>query len=200
MLAIVVLASVALVISAVLVGAGLSLVLEVPLLAALLFGALISATDPVAVVAVFREVGVPKRLLTLVEGESLLNDGVAIVLYNILLVGALTGVLSVGEGIAEFVIVIAGGLLTESVIGVAAVMLLPGLERLPAAADVDRGRVRVVCFAESILHASGVMAAVAAANHAVTPLSGDRIRNNLSHCPADLSASSANGRGSGHSV
>jgi monovalent cation:H+ antiporter, CPA1 family len=162
MLAIVVLASVALVISAVLVGAGLSLVLGVPLLAALLFGALISATDPVAVVAVFREVGVPKRLLTLVEGESLLNDGVAIVLYNILLVGALTGVLSVGEGIAEFVIVIAGGLLTGSVIGVAAVMLLPSLERLPAAAMSIAVAYGSFVFAESILHASGVMAAVAA--------------------------------------
>jgi monovalent cation:H+ antiporter, CPA1 family len=162
MLAIVVLASVALVISAVLVGAGLSLVLGVPLLAALLFGALISATDPVAVVAVFREVGVPKRLLTLVEGESLLNDGVAIVLYNILLVGALTGVLSVGEGIAEFVVVIAGGLLTGSVIGVAAVMLLPSLERLPAAAMSIAVAYGSFVFAESILHASGVMAAVAA--------------------------------------
>jgi monovalent cation:H+ antiporter, CPA1 family len=162
LLAIVVLASVALVISAVLVGAGLNLVLGVPLLAALLFGALISATDPVAVVAVFREVGVPKRLLTLVEGESLLNDGVAIVLYNILLVGAVTGVLSVGEGMVEFVIVIAGGLLTGSIVGVGAVMLLPRLERLPGAAMSIAVAYGSFVFAEAVLHASGVMAAVAA--------------------------------------
>ena len=124
-----------LVISAVLVGAGLSLVLGVPLLAALLFGALISADRPGG-----RRRGVPRSRCTQAAAdvgggrERLLNDGVAIVLCNILLVGALTGVLSVGEGIAEFVIVIAGGLLTGSVIGVAAVMLKPSLERLPAAA------------------------------------------------------------------
>ena len=162
LLAIVVLASVALVISAALVGAALTLALGVPLLAALLFGALISATDPVAVVAVFRELGVPKRLLTLVQGESLLNDGVAIVLYKILLVGAVTGVLSVGKGIAEFAIVIVGGLLTGSVIGVVAVMLLRGLDRLPAAALSIAVAYGSFVFAESVLHASGVMAAVAA--------------------------------------
>src|SRR5512146_2062380 len=49
---------------------------------ALVFGALISATDPVAVVALFRAIGGPKRLTVLVEGESLLNDGTAIVGYT----------------------------------------------------------------------------------------------------------------------
>ena len=46
---------------------------------ALVFGALIAATDPIAVVAVFRSLGVPLRLSVLLEGESLLNDGTAIV-------------------------------------------------------------------------------------------------------------------------
>jgi len=59
--------------------------LGISLASALLFGVLISATDPVAVLAVFRELGIPRRLLTLVEGESLMNDGVAIVGYSILL-------------------------------------------------------------------------------------------------------------------
>lgn len=49
---------------------------------ALVFDALISATDSVAVVALFRSVGDPKRLTVLVEGESLLNDGTATVVYN----------------------------------------------------------------------------------------------------------------------
>ena len=74
--------------SAVLVGVTLHWALGTALAAAFVFGALISATDPVAVVAVFREVGVPRRLLTVVEGESLLNDGVAIVLVAILLEAA----------------------------------------------------------------------------------------------------------------
>lgn len=56
---------------------------EIPTAAAFAFGALISATDPVAVVAFFRSLGVSKRLALLVEGESLLNDGVAIVLFGL---------------------------------------------------------------------------------------------------------------------
>jgi CPA1 family monovalent cation:H+ antiporter len=51
----------------------------------LVFGAVIAATDPIAVVAVFRSLGAPKRLRVLVEGESLLNDGTALVLYGLVL-------------------------------------------------------------------------------------------------------------------
>src|ERR687898_1206553 len=162
LLAITALATVALVISAALVGIGLNLILGVPLVAALLFGALISATDPVAVVAVFRELGVPKRLLTLVEGESLLNDGVAIVLYEILLVGALGGALSVGDGALDFVVVFLGGIAIGSVVGTAAVMLLPVLPRLSAAALSVAVAYGSFVLAEGILGVSGVMATVAA--------------------------------------
>ncbi|HKI68774.1 MAG TPA: cation:proton antiporter, partial [Verrucomicrobiae bacterium] len=50
---------------------------------ALVFGALIAATDPIAVVAVFRTLGVPRRLSVLLDGESLLNDGTAIVFFTL---------------------------------------------------------------------------------------------------------------------
>ena len=49
-----------------------------------LFGAIISATDPVAVVSLLKELGVTKRISTLIEGESLLNDGTALVLFLVL--------------------------------------------------------------------------------------------------------------------
>src|SRR5918994_452623 len=155
------LATVALAISAVLVGLGLYFGLGISLAAALLFGALISATDPVAVVAVFREVGVPRRLLTIVEGESLLNDGVAIVLYNILLVAAIGVPMTAAEGAVEFVTVSAGGLLIGAVIGTAAVMLLPLLQRLLAAALSVAVAYGSFVLAE-VLEVSGVMATVAA--------------------------------------
>ena len=58
---------------------------DMPLLEALVLGTLISATDPISVVALFKELGVVKRLSVLVEGESLFNDGTAIVFYRILL-------------------------------------------------------------------------------------------------------------------
>ena len=86
-----VLAVPALLISTLLVGWGLSTVLGVPIMLALVFGALISATDPVAVVALFKELGAPLRLNVLVEGESLLNDATAIVVFGILLSMAVAG-------------------------------------------------------------------------------------------------------------
>jgi NhaP-type Na+/H+ or K+/H+ antiporter len=55
------------------------------ILPCLVFGSLISATDPVAVVALLRDLGAPKRLGLLIEGESLLNDGTAIVIFSLLL-------------------------------------------------------------------------------------------------------------------
>jgi CPA1 family monovalent cation:H+ antiporter len=64
---------------------GLLQVGHTSLATALLVGASLSATDPVSVIALFRELGVDKRLTTLMEGESLFNDGVAVVAFNLLL-------------------------------------------------------------------------------------------------------------------
>ena len=129
---------------------------------ALLFGVIISATDPVAVVAIFRELGVPDRLLTIVEGESMVNDGVAIVLSQILVVAALGGTLSMTQGISDFVSVFVGGVLIGSVIGVVAALLLPLLGRLPAAAMSIAVAYGSYVMADSVLGFSGVMATVAA--------------------------------------
>lgn len=84
--AILLLAVVGVAVSTFLVAEMVILILEedaIPFAAAVAFGALISATDPVAVVAFFRSLGVSKRLSLLVEGESLLNDGVAIVIFGL---------------------------------------------------------------------------------------------------------------------
>ena len=63
----------------------LSFVGGVPLTVALLLGSIVATTDPAAVVGIFRDLGVPLRLVRLVEGESLLNDAAAIVLFTTLL-------------------------------------------------------------------------------------------------------------------
>ena len=159
---ILVLAIPALIVSAVLVGLALSFGLNIPLAAALLFGVFISATDPVAVVAVFRQLGVPERLLTIVEGESLLNDGVAIVGFNILLGAALGEKLSVAGGFVDFFLVFFGGAAIGAVVGSVAATVLPWLGRLPAAAFSLAVAYGGFVLAEDVLGFSGIMATVAA--------------------------------------
>jgi len=90
-----------------------------PLPVALVFGALISATDPVSVVALFRSMGVPKRLQVLLEGESLFNDGTAIVLYTLILSSVLAGAQSFSwiSGIFDFIVVAGGGVVIGLILG-----------------------------------------------------------------------------------
>ncbi len=100
--------------------------LDLRLADALLFGVLISATDPIAVTALFKELGVEKRLNVLVEGESLLNDGVAVVMYGILLTLA-TGQqqeIVITQGIAEFLVTVVGGAGLGLLIGVVIAQLM----------------------------------------------------------------------------
>ncbi len=84
---------------------------------ALLFGAIVAATDPIAVLAIFKRLGVPHDLEILVEGESLFNDGTAVVLSRILLGIVLAGTWSVSDGVLNFVVVVGGGLLIGLVAG-----------------------------------------------------------------------------------
>ncbi|MFB6146963.1 MAG: cation:proton antiporter [Halobacteriaceae archaeon] len=79
------LAVVGLIVSVALLGAVGSRLLDLPLLVALVFAAMILPTDPVSVLALFEELGAPDRLSMLVEGESLINDGVGVVLFSALL-------------------------------------------------------------------------------------------------------------------
>jgi hypothetical protein len=79
------LAVVGLAVAVIAVGAATAAVLGFPLLIALLFAVMAMPTDPVSVLALFEEIGAPERLSVLVEGESLLNDGVAVVLFTTLL-------------------------------------------------------------------------------------------------------------------
>lgn len=91
----------------------------IPWLAAVAFGALISATDPVAVVALFKTLGVSKRLSVLVEGESLFNDAIAIVAFNLAVGAAAPGAsFTMGEAVGDFFIVGGGGIAVGAVLGI----------------------------------------------------------------------------------
>lgn len=87
---------VGLIISTIVIASGIYFILplvglEVPFIVALLFGSIISATDPVAVLALFKDYGAPKRLSLIFEGESLFNDGTAVALFLVVLAVAQNG-------------------------------------------------------------------------------------------------------------
>jgi CPA1 family monovalent cation:H+ antiporter len=86
---------------------------------ALVFGALISATDPIAVVAIFKSSGVPKRLAVLLDGESLLNDGTAIVFFTLSLALVAGTVVTAGGLAFDFIKIVGIGALIGTGVGLA---------------------------------------------------------------------------------
>ena len=157
-----VLATVALLVSALLVAVAVGPLLGLPFAVALLFGVITAATDPVAVVAVFQKLGVPRRLLTIVEGESLLNDGVAIVGAGVVLAVVQGEDVSALATVGDFVLVFGGGVLVGLVLGLLYVAVLPFLAPLPAVALSVAVAYGGFVGAEDLVGVSGVMAAVAA--------------------------------------
>ncbi len=87
--------------------------IEIPFVVALLFGTVISPTDPVAVLSLFKECGVPRKLALIFEGESLFNDGTAMAVFLVILGVALNGyhgTETVVHGVIDFVIMIVLGI------------------------------------------------------------------------------------------
>jgi len=135
--------------------------------AAMVFGALISATDPVAVISLFKELGAPKRLTMLVDGESLFNDATSIVAFDIMrslvVGGVLTGaVLFRASG--QFVLVFAGGTLVGALIGYVMMIIIKLAKNDPLIQIALSTVIAYAAFilAQYYLNLSGVMAVVGA--------------------------------------
>lgn len=120
-----VLAIIGLMISTVIIGFWGKFVLDaigfdIPLGVVLLFGAIVSSTDPVAVLALFKEFWAPKRLTLIFEGESLFNDGTGLALFLVIYEIMQSGIMSEWialTGIGQFISMIIGGIIVGSLFG-----------------------------------------------------------------------------------
>ena len=160
------LAIIGLLISAFMVGYSLHWVSGVSLIVCLLLGAIVSATDPVAVMAIFKELQAPKRLSVLVEGESLFNDATAIVLF-VILTAMLTGDSGgdIFSGIQSFLKVFLLGILAGLAIGRVFCSVLSKMGKYPLVQITLTLSLAYFSFifAEHYLHVSGVMSVVGSA-------------------------------------
>jgi CPA1 family monovalent cation:H+ antiporter len=145
------------------VAGGLALTGALPLAAGLLLGAMVAATDPVAVVAVFRRVPVPVEVRTLVEAESLANDAVAVALYGVALTLANGGAVAWVPDAAHAVVALAGGIALGSLCAVPLWLVL----RTTEAAEYEVTATVALAYAAYLLadrlQVSGIFATAAGA-------------------------------------
>jgi CPA1 family monovalent cation:H+ antiporter len=130
--------------------------------AAFTLGAIVGPTDAIAATSVFRRLGLPRRAVTLVEGESLFNDATALVAYRTALLAAVGGTFVLADAVAGFAAAVVGGIAIGVVIGMVAAALLRWLDN----PSVEVLLSLVIPFAAYLpadrLGLSGVLAAVAA--------------------------------------
>ncbi|WNG54574.1 Na+/H+ antiporter [Archangium gephyra] len=129
---------------------------------ALVFAAVIVSTDPIAVVGLFKALGAPKRLAILVEGESLLNDGTAVVLFTLIVAVANGGSFTVGGAVWDFVKVAGMGMAVGGAVGFAVAQVIQRVDD----AMVEITLTVIAAYGSFVVaehfHYSGVIATVVA--------------------------------------
>ena len=135
---------------------------DLPWAACVALGAILSPPDAVSARAVLQRVRLPRRLSTLLEGESLLNDAAGLVLYRFAVAAVLTGGFSLGAATGSFLLLVAGGVAIGAAIGALWVLLL---RRLGEDTSMIAATL-LVCWsayiAAELVHVSGVIAVVTA--------------------------------------
>lgn len=139
-----------------------ALVPGLPFAAAVALGAIVSPPDAIAATAIAQRLGLPRRLVTVLEGESLVNDATALVTYRFAVAAAMTGTFSLGEAAASFVVVALGGAAIGLVVGWTMTWLLARLEDPPVEVLITLIGPFAAYLPAEILGVSGVLAAVSA--------------------------------------
>lgn len=127
---------------------------------ALVLGAIVAPTDPVAAIATFDRVGVSDRVRLLVEGESMLNDATALVAYRVALAAVVTGAFSVGEAGVELLVAVAGGVAIGFALSWAGIQAIRRLDDAPLAILISVLMAYVSFAVAEQVGASGVLAVV----------------------------------------
>ncbi len=137
--------------------------LELPFIHCMLFGALISPTDPIAVLSILKHAGVTKSLETIITGESLFNDGVAVVVFLVLLDIAVSGHgVSMGDTAMLFAKEVLGGAVFGALIGLVAYWMLKSIDNYQVELFITLAVVTGGFALADALHLSGPIAVVVA--------------------------------------
>jgi CPA1 family monovalent cation:H+ antiporter len=130
--------------------------------AAFVLGAIVSPTDPIAATAIMRRLGVPRRVISVVEGESLVNDGTALVLYRVAVVAAVSGAFSFWEASWRFLWAVAGGVAIGIAVGYLVAAVRRRLDNPPVEVTISLMTGYFAFIPANAVKASGVLAVVTA--------------------------------------
>src|SRR6266853_4490417 len=133
-----------------------------PLAVGFVFGALISPPDAVAALAVTKDLRVPRKIVVILEGESLVNDATSFISFRFAVAAVLTGSFSLGQASAQFVLVAAGGICVGLATGWLATQVQRRLDDPPVQTMFSLLTPYVAYFAGERLHVSGILAVVIA--------------------------------------
>jgi Na+/H+ antiporter len=136
--------------------------IDLPWAAAFVLGAVVSPTDPLAASAIGRRLGVPRRPLAIVEGESLVNDGTALVLFKFAVAAVVTGTFSMVDATASFVWTVIGGIGIGLAIGHAIRLVRRRLDNPPLEVMIAFLTGYFTFLPAAAVGASGVLAVVTA--------------------------------------
>ena len=143
------------------VAAVLALTTGLPFELGFVVGAMVSATDPAAVVSTFRRLGSPRRLATLVEGESLFNDGTAVVVFAIA-IAAVGSTVNLADAVGTFVVTVVVSTLIGGVIGFVASRVVATVDDHLLELTVSLATAYGAYLIADTFHESGIIATVVA--------------------------------------